>query len=241
MLIQTYEFFFKRMIRQKSFYKCIFDICRLISQIIRSLKNIGQRMTAVPCLRLLRDLLKYLLICQKISHLLFSDIPGIRMDLCGRNRIFYNRIEQCIGQIHPVLIHQIMKSRYQSECLCISLKMIEVLFHLRTQYHIQSLSLIMQFGKLPHKPVPDRQLPEMPERRTADIMDQPGTFQNMRNILLHLPGKLLIRSTLQDCFTDILSQRLGKRRHFQRMRQSCPYKIALIQRKYLRLILQSPK
>ena len=150
------------------------------------------------------------------------------MDLCGRNRIFYNRIEQCIGQIHPVLIHQIMKSRYQSECLCISLKMIEVLFHLRTQYHIQSLSLIMQFGKLPHKPVPDRQLPEMPERRIADIMDRAGTFQNMRNILLHLPGKLLIRSTLQDCFTDILSQRLGKRRHFQRMRQSCPYKIALI-------------
>ena len=140
------------------------------------------------------------------------------MDLCGRNRIFYNRIEQCIGQIHPVLIHQIMKSRYQSECLCISLKMIEVLFHLRTQYHIQSLSLIMQFGKLPHKPVPDRQLPEMPERRIADIMDQPGTFQNMRNILLHprsriaspifCPSDLAREDTSRECVSLVRTKSL---------------------------------
>ena len=45
---------------------------------------------------------------------LFLDIAAVRPDTGRRNRIFDNGIQQSIGQIHPMLIHQIMQSGHEA-------------------------------------------------------------------------------------------------------------------------------
>ena len=104
-----------------------------------------------------------------------------------------------------------MKLCHETERLCISLKMIEVLFHLRTQYHIGKdlgyrSSLKSDLTEIPFKPFPDRSLPKMSKRRISNIMDQARTFQNMTDIFFHLHREPGIFTVFQNIFTDILSQ-----------------------------------
>ena len=119
--------------------------------------------------------------------------------------------------------------------------MIEVLLHLRRQYLINGPAAIRQHRELPPKPFPDRLFSEMSERWIPDIMDQPCALQDVADILFHPGGETGIFLIYQNIFSDVLSQRLGEGRHLQRMGKPRPDKITLIQRKYLRLILQAPK
>ena len=79
----------------------------------------------------------------------------------------------------------------------------------------------------------------MSERRIADVMDQPGTLEDRAHIRLVLFRKIRIQTFLNDLLSDTVAERMRKRRYFQRMRQSCADKIALIQREHLCLVLQA--
>ena len=103
------------------------------------------------------------------------------------------------------------------------------------------LPVISKLREIPYKPFPDCQFTKMTERRIADIMNQTRTLQDIADIFLHLHGKQRIFLVRQNILSDVLSQRLGKGRYFQRMGQPRPDKVALIQRKYLRFILQPPE
>ena len=72
-------------------------------------------------------------------------------------------------------------------------------------------------------------------------MDQPRALKDAADILFHPGREPAVLLIYQDIFPDVLSQRLGKRRHLQRMSQPCPDKITFIQGKYLGLILKSPE
>lgn len=66
---------------------------------------------------------------------------------------------------HSPVIHQIMKLRYQAKRLCISLKMIQILPHLRGQDFIQRFTMIFQCMKMISEPLPDRIFSKMSKRR----------------------------------------------------------------------------
>ena len=91
------------------------------------------------------------------------------------------------------------------------------------------------------KPFPDRRLSEMPKRWIPNIMDEPCTEQYITNILFHLWRKFRILPISKNILSNILTKRLGKGRNLQRMGQPGSHKVALIQRKYLGLILKPPK
>ena len=134
-----------------------------------------------------------------------------------------------------------MKLCNQAECLSVSFKMEEILFHLFIQQFLHSMPPKRQAGQIPRKPLPDRDLSKMPERRITDIMDQPRAFQDMRDIFLHMRCKPRISPVFQNIFPYILPQRFPERRDFQRVCQPCADKITLIQREYLRFILKPAK
>ena len=119
---------------------------------------------------------EYFFICMIESQLMTLNIPTLRLNIQRRNRIFYNCIQQCIRQIHSPVIHQIMKLRYQAKRLCISLKMIQILPHLRGQDFIQRFTMIFQCMKMISEPLPDRIFTKMSKRRITNVMDQSRTL-----------------------------------------------------------------
>ena len=88
------------------------------------------------------------------------------------------------------------------------------------------------------EPFAYRLLAEMAERRIPYVMDETGTFYDSRNISLCLEVERRIQPSVNDGFRNILGKRSADRGDLQTVRKSCPYEIALIQRKDLRLILQ---
>ena len=72
-------------------------------------------------------------------------------------------------------------------------------------------------------------------------MDQPRALQDVGDIFFHLQSEAGISAELQDIFTDILTKRFAQGGYFQRMGQPRPDKVALIEREYLRLILEAPE
>src|SRR5699024_7663255 len=131
----------------------------------------------------------------------------------------YDRVKQPVGQVHPILIHQIVKPGYQTERLRISLKMIEVLLHLFREHLFYKPSAECEFRQVPAEPLPDRQLAEMSEGRIPDIVDQAGALKDVGNILPHLRRKSGIPAVCQDILSDVLSERFAERRHLQGMRK----------------------
>src|SRR5699024_9430124 len=103
-----------------------------------------------------------------------------------------------------------MKLCHQPQRLGISLKMVKILPHLRHEHLIQRLSVVGKPWKIPLEPLPDGNLSEMPERRIANVMDQPCTLQDMTDILFHPRSETGIFLIFQYVFSDILSQRFGK-------------------------------
>ena len=89
------------------------------------------------------------------------------------------------------------------------------------------------------KPFADGSLSEMSERRIADVVDQPGALENRTHILLVLFRKAGIQAFLKNLLSYTVAERMRERRYFQRMRQPCADKIALIQREHLCLILKA--
>ena len=161
----------------EAFHKGILDICRLVREIVRRLEDKRQRMAPFPRPRGSRYLLKYLPVGIIVSHLPLLDIRAARVDFRGGHRIFYDRAKQRIGQVHPILVHQIMQPCHQPERLRISLKMTEVLLHLFREQFFYGLPAECEIRQIPPEPLPDCELAEMPERRVPDIMDQTGALQ----------------------------------------------------------------
>ena len=91
------------------------------------------------------------------------------------------------------------------------------------------------------KPVPDYRFSKMSKRWIANVMQKPRTLQNIADIRCILRQKAFIPDVFHDILRNILSKRFSIRGHLQRMCQSRTDKIAPIQRKYLRLILQTPE
>ena len=198
-------------------------------------------MSVITCPCCFCHLAEYLLIRKIISHLFILDIPTVHADSGGRNRVFDNGVEQRICQIHPMLIHQIMQFRYKAESLGIALEMIKILFHLLAQHIFDPPAAKRQPGQISREPFTDRNLSEMPERRISYIVDQSRTFKYMRDIFFHLRCKSRISSEFQNILSDILPKGFSQRRDLKGMGQPRSDKITLIQRKYLRLILQPPE
>ena len=138
------------------------------------------------------DLTEHFLICQIISHLARLNIPGIQVDSCGRHRIFYNGAQKRIRQVHTSLIHQKMQFRHKPERLCISFKMIQILYHLPAHHLFHRLSMICHKWQLPFEPLPDHIFSKMPKGRIPDIVNQPCALQNITYIFFHLWCKLRI-------------------------------------------------
>ena len=134
-----------------------------------------------------------------------------------------------------------MKLRHKTEGLRVSFKIIEIRFHSRGQYFAQWFPLKEDVIQMFLKPFPDRRLSEMPKRWIPNIMDEPCTEQYITNILFHLWRKFRILPISKNILSNILTKRLGKGRNLQRMGQPGSHKVALIQRKYLGLILKPPK
>ena len=198
-------------------------------------------MPAASRSRCLRDLPESTLIRQIVPHLLILDISAPDIDPCGRDRILYDGVEQSIGQVHPIFIHKIMKSCHKTKRLCISFKVKKILPHLFVQHPAHRFSEKRKPGQIFLKPLSDRILSEMSERRISDIMDQARTLQYVRDIFSHFRCEARIFTVFQDILPDVLPQRLSQRRHLQGMGQSGPYKITFIQREHLSLILKAPK
>lgn len=91
------------------------------------------------------------------------------------------------------------------------------------------------------KPLPNHHLSKMPKGRISDIMQQPGTLQNIADIALILRQKSRVLYLLQDSLGYILPQGFAEGRYLQGVGEPGTDKIALIQRKNLGLILQPPK
>ena len=81
----------------------------------------------------------------------------------------------------------------------------------------------------------------MSKGRIADIMQESGALQNVTYIRLIGGQKALILYLHQNHLGNILSKRFAERGDFHGMCQPRTDKIRLIQRKYLRLILQAPE
>ena len=124
-----------------------------------------------------------------IPHLFILDISAVSTDPGRRNRIFDNGIEQCIGQIHAVLVYQVMQFCYKPQSLGISFKMIEILLHLFTQHIRHRLAAERQLRQITYKPFTNRHFSKMAERRIPYVMDQTCALQNMRDVLFHLWSK----------------------------------------------------
>ena len=164
------------MIRKKSFHKRIFNIRRLISNIVCCFQNIGQRMALSVRSGGLSNLLIKFLICIVISKLFILDISCCRIDFQRRYRIFHDCPKQGIRQIHPILIHKIVQLTDKSERLCISFKMVKIFSHLVIQHLLNTLSTKCHNWKVPLKPITDHCLTKMSKWRVPNIMNQTRTL-----------------------------------------------------------------
>ena len=198
-------------------------------------------MTAAVCAGSSLDLFKNIAVGVKIAQLFILDVSAISIDLKRRNRIFDNCVQQGIGEIHAVFIHQKMKLRHQAQSLGVAFEIIEISEHLWGEHFGKRFALEGQPRQVFPKPVPDRRLAEMSERRIADVMNQPGALYDAAHIRLHLEVKMSIPLIADDILRNVLPERARDRGHFQRVCQPGADKIALIQRKNLRLILQAPE
>ncbi len=235
------QFLAQLFIGNTSFFHCILNIRSFIGDVICRFQQKGQRMTSSMSPRAFLYLPENVFVCQKIPHLLCPDIPAFLIDLQRRYRIFDDGPKQRFRQIHPVGIHQIMQFGHQTQRLCIPLKMIKIRLHLRCQNLGQGSPFPLQKRHMNPEPVPNRRLSKMPEGRIADIVQKPRTLKNVAHIGLERRLKVFVLSVLQDLLRHILPQRFRQRGHLQRMRQSGTDKVAFIQRKDLRLVLQPPE
>ena len=162
----------------------------------------------------------------------------------GGRGIFQNAGDLAVGQI------KLQQRVHQADRLRIAFEVTEILPDHRIQL-VKAVALLIPFDagdqrihqlrrQIGVKPVVDRRLAEMAERRIAYVMQQTGhldqAFKRARQLLeavLFQPA--LIFQGFEDLFGDIASGLL----HLQRMGQTRAHRGIALQRKNLRFLLQT--